>query len=194
MLEQGYEVALDHVSVRLKTELSPLYHYHELNHTLYVLESAQVLAGPEGIHGEELTLLKTAALYHDTGFLINHTDHETLSVQIARKELPGFGFNDAQINQICSMIMATRIPQSPEDKLSRILCDADLFYLGTDLFQHFAELLYLELSATGAIGSRDEWMKLQVRFLSAHHYQTETASAMLDARKKQHLEELLSHI
>jgi predicted metal-dependent HD superfamily phosphohydrolase len=193
MLERGYEVAKEYVSARLKSELSPLYHYHELNHTLYVLESAQVLAVPEGVSGEELTLLKTAALYHDTGFLISHIEHESLSVQIARKELPGFGFNDAQIHQICRMIMATRIPQSPEDKLSRILCDADLFYLGTDLFEHFAELLYLELCATGAVNSKEEWMKIQIRFLGAHHYQTETAAAMLDAVKNQHLQQLVNN-
>lgn len=193
MLERGYEVAKEYVSARLRAELSPLYHYHELNHTLYVLESAQVLASQEGISGEELTLLKTAALYHDTGFLISHKEHEVLSVQIAEQELPGFGFNPDQIRQISRMIMATRIPQAPEDKLSRILCDADLFYLGTDLFQHFAELLYQELCATGALSSREEWMNLQVQFLSAHHYQTETAASMLDARKKQHLQELMNH-
>ena len=194
MLERGYEEAWIHVTRRLKTELLPVYHYHQLDHTLFVIQAAVNIAGWEGVNGQDLMLLKTAALYHDTGFLINHTNHEELSVQIATQELPGFGFDDEQIERINRMILATKLPQSPTDELGRILCDADLFYLGTDLFSTWAELLFQELQELGTMNDRDIWMAHQVRFLKDHHYHIPAVASHLNEKKSQHLEELLNKL
>lgn len=194
MLERGYKEAWIHVTRRLKEDLLPVYHYHQLNHTLFVIQASVNIAGWEGVAGEDLLLLKTAALYHDTGFLISHANHEELSMQIASEELPGFGYRSGHIDRINQMILATKLPQSPKDELSRILCDADLFYLGTDLFSEWAELLFQELQALGTMSDRNIWTAHQVRFLQEHRYHIPVVMSHLNEKKDQHLEELLKKL
>src|SRR5690606_42114069 len=82
--------------------------YHTAEHTLNVIEAAEKLAASENVKGEDLTLLKTAALLHDTGFLQDHIGHEAISCKLARKYLPEYGYNEEQVEKICKMIMATR--------------------------------------------------------------------------------------
>ena len=64
---------------------------------------------------------------------------------MAREILPAYGLTRDQIDTICGMIMATRIPQSPSNQLERILCDADLDYLGRDDFYEIGGRLFEEL-------------------------------------------------
>lgn len=179
-----------YILARLKNELDPNRTYHSLEHTLDVYASVIGIAEQEGIVGEDLVLLKLAALYHDAGFVVDDHEHEERSCTIVRNDLPRFGFNSDQIKQICIMIMATKIPQTPTDKLSYILCDADMDYLGRKDFKRIGDLLYLELCDQGTISSMKEWNEMQVRFLEHHHYFTATNKALREPQKQKHLEAL----
>lgn len=72
-------------------------------------------------------------------------NHEEVSCGFAREHLPQFGFDNIQVERICQLIMATRIPQSPFDKTSRALCDADLDYLGRPDFVSKGKNLFDEM-------------------------------------------------
>jgi uncharacterized protein len=190
-----FDLIFNHITKRLETELSSNYSYHQLSHTIYVLNASETIANWEGIEGEDLYLLKIAALYHDAGFLITHEEHEQHSQHIAREELPGYGLSNQQIDRICAMIQATRIPQTPLDRLSCILCDADLFYLGFEAYDETAGLLFTELRSLNKIDSNKEWLVLQINFLSKHSYHTDSVRNRLSASKNQHLERLkLQHL
>ena len=77
-----------------------------------VLTQAQRIAEAEAVFSEhEIFLLKIAALFHDTGFLIQYNGHEEASYRLALQELPLFGIDNDDIANINSMIMATRIPR-----------------------------------------------------------------------------------
>ncbi|HQU61268.1 MAG TPA: HD domain-containing protein, partial [Saprospiraceae bacterium] len=102
---------------KLERELSHKLYYHGVHHTLDVLYTIEELCYLEKVTPYEELLLKTAALFHDSGFIINNKEHERLSCQIARENLPGYGYTSAEIGRICGMIMATRIPQSPQNYL-----------------------------------------------------------------------------
>ena len=54
---------------KLQKELPKNLYYHGPHHTIDVCEAVERIAKGEGIKGEELFLLKTAALYHDAGFI-----------------------------------------------------------------------------------------------------------------------------
>ena len=71
--------------------------------------------------------------------------------------------------------MATKIPQRPKTDLEKIICDADLNYLGRTDFFSIGEKLYQEMLAFGNIKNREEWDKIQVVFMQKHHYFTPTA-------------------
>ncbi len=180
-----------HILRRLRTELSGHLHYHGLRHTLDVLKMATAIAQTEGVKGHDLTLLKTAALYHDAGFVKNkHAGHEAEGCEMAKAELPDFGYTETDINIICGMIMATKIPQSPKNLLEEIICDADLDYLGRDDFYTIGESLFEELQAYHLIGDREAWNRLQVSFLSAHRFHTHTNRSMREPVKQRYLEKL----
>jgi uncharacterized protein len=182
-----FENAQVFILERLSKELPANLSYHSLEHIKDVYQAAQRLAELEGITGDNLTLLLTAVLFHDAGFLVQQKDHEQLSCSIARQDLPQFGYSTEQLDVICGMIMATQIPQSPKNKMEEVICDADLDYLGRDDFFEIGNKLFDELCFYGIISSTNEWNKLQVSFLEKHHYFTKSAIHLRQEKKDKHL-------
>ncbi len=177
---------------KLRKELAKHLSYHSVNHIKDVYSAAENLAKHEGVKGEDLTLLLTAVLYHDSGFLMQQKGHEAISCDIVRESLPQFDYTPQQIERICGMIMATAIPQKPHNLLEKIICDADLDYLGRDDFFTIGNNLYAELQVYGMINSEDEWNNMQVGFLKKHHYFTDTAIRLRKAKKDEHLQQIIS--
>jgi predicted metal-dependent HD superfamily phosphohydrolase len=182
-----FEKVKKFIVAKLKKELTKNLTYHSLGHIKDVYSAAENLAEIENVKGEDLTLLLTAVLFHDSGFLISQKEHERLSCEIAQKHLPDYGYTPAQITRICGMIMATQIPQTPHNELEKIICDADLDYLGRDDFFTIGNKLFDELCMYGIIDSENEWNKLQVRFLEKHHYFTNAAKMLRKAKKAENL-------
>ena len=142
----------------------------------------------------DLYLLKIAALYHDTGFIISKDEHEAISCEIATKELKELGLDSEEIEQVCEMIMATRIPQNPTSDLAKILADADLEYLGTDKFLKFSQKLYKELLHYTPDLSLDQWNEIQVKFISKHHYHTNYCKQNREPKKQKNLNLIMKQL
>jgi uncharacterized protein len=177
---------------QLSSNLSSALYYHGVHHVRDVVSAALTLAKGEGVCDQEsLDLLETAALYHDSGFLFKYKGHEEAGCEIAREVLPDFEYNNQQIELICGMIMATKIPQTPTTHLEEILADADLDYLGRNDFEPIANTLFEELKAFNMITDLDAWNKIQVRFLQEHRFWTSTAKHTRNHGKQLHLENLL---
>lgn len=172
---------------KLKDELPLHLSYHSVSHVQDVIAAAIEIAQQEGVTGDDLILLRTAALFHDTGFLFGSKDHEERSCAIAQEHLPEHGYDQAQIDVIKGMIMATKIPQRPQNHLEQILADADLDYLGRDDFFTIGDKLYDELSMFGIINNERDWNLLQERFLESHSYHTRTAIRTRNAKKQENL-------
>ena len=170
--------------------LSPSLTYHGKHHTLDVLNVAESLCVAEGMPYEETVLIMTAALLHDCGFLRNYQDHEGYSCQIARETLPQFNYSEEDIQHICAMIMATKIPQTPHDHCAEILCDADLDYLGRNDFYVIGQSLFSELKTMKLVDSEEEWNNIQLNFLKSHRFFTKTSQYARTPCKKLHLERL----
>lgn len=86
------------------------------------------------ISAEDAYLLRTAALIHDIGIMWTYNGHEEASVRYSKEILPAFGYSKTDLAKIERMILATQIPQKPKNILEKIICDADLDYLGTKNF------------------------------------------------------------
>jgi uncharacterized membrane-anchored protein YitT (DUF2179 family)/predicted metal-dependent HD superfamily phosphohydrolase len=168
--------------------------YHDKEHTQEVLAAALHIAHKEGINEDEMLLLKTAALLHDVGYVFSPAEHEKKSCEIAKEILPQYNFTPPQIERICRMIMATKIPQKPLDYLSQILCDADLSYLGTDSYKEHSEKLFKELRSFNQELTRDKWLHQQIHFLSSHRFFTASAGKEFNQKKKRHLSALKSQL
>lgn len=185
-----YLEAKNFILEKLEKELKPNLFYHGMRHTLDVLNITEELCLAEEINPYETLLLKTAALFHDAGFTINNQNHEALGCDLVHEHLPRFGYTAEEIERICRMIMATKIPQSPKNHLEEIICDADLDYLGRDDFYSIGQNLFEELQAYNVVQDIETWNRIQVGFLTAHCFFTETNKQRRAAVKAEYLEEL----
>jgi uncharacterized protein len=172
---------------RLKRELAADLYYHGIHHTMDVCNAVDELAEAENLKGESLTLLRTAALFHDSGFLKQYLNNEPAAVELARAELPAFDYSADQIEKIASIILSTSIPQKPVSHAAQIMCDADLDYLGRDDFFSISATLMQEWLAYGLISTEEEYNEKQVRFFTQHSYFTKTAIERREQKKQEHL-------
>jgi len=172
---------------RLKNELDPRLGYHNIMHTLDVLEQAEVLAKQENVTDKhDLLLLKTAAVFHDSGFLFVYKGHEEKGCEIASESLRNV-FSVEDIKKVCGMIMATKIPQSPNTLLEQIICDADLDYLGRNDFEPISQTLHKEFIIFKIIPEDIIWDHVQIKFFESHHYFTGTSISKRNEKKLKHL-------
>ncbi len=172
-LSMDYQKAIEYIITRLKQELPANLKYHTPEHTLSVIEAAEKLGERHGISMHEMQLLLTACAYHDSGFLRVYREHETISCEIAEEILPNFGFNLEDLAIIKGMIMATKVPQQPHNLLEKIICDADLVYLGGDNYDSISTTLHEELTLNGIELNEEQWLEMQINFLESHNYWTD---------------------
>ena len=195
MSQPDFAGAIEHALRRLERELAPELIYHSAYHTRDdVLPAVERLAALEHISDEPLALLRTAAAFHDIGFIEQVLDHEMIGIRMAAEALPRFGFSAAQIRQIGGMIRATKLPQTPETLLEQIVADADLDVLGRDDFMRRNADLRAELAARGRHATDVEWFGGQLRFLQSHTYFTEAAKRTRAATKQRNLELLAERL
>ena len=172
---------------RLENELDPRLGYHNISHTLDVLKQAEVLAKQENrTDKHDLLLLKTAAVFHDSGFLFVYKNHEEKGCELASESLKNV-FSKEDIKKVCGMIMATKIPQSPNTLLEQIICDADLDYLGRNDFEPISRNLYKEFIIFKIIPEDIIWDHIQIKFFESHHYFTGTSISKRNEKKLKHL-------
>lgn len=186
----NYMKAERFIMKKLEKKLSPKLYYHSIEHTKDVTKAAERLAIMEGITDEGLFLLKSAATYHDAGFVEQYDHNEPIGVRMSREILPKYGYTDEQIEVIAGLIYATKIPHKPTTLLQEIICDADLDYLGREDFHEIADKLRLELREHGKIDSDRMWDEIQVKFLTQHQYFTDSAIKLRQKLKEKHIEDI----
>lgn len=172
----------------LDKQLAAGFYYHNWQHTLNVTNRALFYANEEGVSPEDVLLVETAALLHDTGYTQSYEGHEQASVQITQKILPRFDYTQTQIDTVTQLILATDPSQPPRTPLEAILCDADLDSLGRDDFCEQADKLRQELHAVRGFKYSDaQWRQRLVDFLIAHTYHTPSARRHREAGKARNL-------
>jgi len=135
----------------LSAQLDKRLCYHNTDHTLDVIAWSEQIALSEHVSSsKELLLLKIAALFHDTGFLHVYNGHEEKSCEIAIEKLNSH-FTKTDMEVICGLIMATKVPQKPTTLLQQIICDADLDYLGRKDFKKLSTYLKNEFLDFGIV-------------------------------------------
>ena len=184
------EIILD----KLEKELPDYLFYHNVKHTVDVVTEVELIGWGEGCSDEEILLLKTAGLFHDAGHIVAYDNHEFYGTEIAREILPKYNYTQKQIDCICEIIMATKLPPRPNGLLEEIICDSDLDYLGRSDFIPVSNTLYEELKAQNKIGALNDWNKIQVKFITGHQYFTNTARSLREVNKQLQIERIQSLI
>jgi predicted metal-dependent HD superfamily phosphohydrolase len=176
----------------IKDSVPPNFRFHNIAHTKDVARSAKIIEGHYQLSDVDRFVVFIAAWFHDTGFSAGCAEgHEEESVKLAAKFLQQHDIDADIIDQVSSCIHATRIPQAPFTMLEKIICDADLYHLGTSKFQTWSSRLRQELQdANKKENTDEEWRQADINLLISHNYYTGFCQQKLEHVKQKWVKEL----
>ena len=193
---ENYKLMLDqirqYVLTYYKEHHRPDFFYHNLQHVEEVVASAVKIADHYQLAERDFFIVYTAAWFHDIGYYTTTSlHHEEKSAQIASAYLTSQNVEEDVAERVKRCILATKVPQSPQDLNEKILCDADLFHLGTDGFREKNKLMRREFEAVGGLKvDRAEWRRGTIKLFEHHQYHTDYCRLLLNKKKEENLIEL----
>lgn len=166
--------------------------YHNLLHTERVVKHAEKICHYYELPDADRFIVATAAWFHDAGYLLGDASgHEISGAEAAAVFLRSKNVEEETIEKVKNCILATRMPQHPQTLLEEIVCDADVYDLGTDQFKVNDANMHKEKELlTGKYITKQEWRKQTIRFLEGHHYHTSYAKEKVEPVKQDHLQKL----
>lgn len=178
-----------------KERLNIEYVYHDYTHTYETVQAVGELGVGNGLKKEDIEMVKLAAWFHDTGYVDTIEGHEESSLKYLRVFLEEYEYPEEKIQLIEGCIMATKMPQNPKNIYEEILCDADLYHLGSKNFFEKSNLLRIEWANTNAMsGDIIESIEHEINFLTQHRYHTPFAQLNLNQRKFKNIVELKKNL
>jgi len=190
--QQLLQQVQDHVLNYYKTHDTSTLIYHNLKHTDGVVKAAIQIANHYQLNDTDFFIVICACWFHDIGYIEDPQNHEQKGADLAAEFLKNNDITDTElIAQIKACIMATKIPQTASTLLEQIVCDSDLFHLGTEEFPEKDNLLRKEYNArNNADLSKSEWRKKSILFLQEHQYYTGYCKLLLDDVQAKNLADL----
>ena len=165
--------------------------YHNLAHTKRVVQAAVQIANHYQLKDDDFFIVYTSAWFHDTGYFIETLKHEEKGAEHAVTYLTNHQVDGKIVTAVKNAILSTRLPQSPNDLNERILCDADLFHLGSEDFSEQSKLLHKEVEQLcNKEISKKSWRLKDIEFLESHKYHTDYCQLLLEAQKSKNLAKL----
>lgn len=169
--------------------------YHNLQHTERVVKAAAEIANHFQLDEKSFFIVLGAAWFHDLGYFLSNENHEAEGEKLARSFFEQAGLAEEVIHSISGCILATKLPQHPNGPLEEIVCDADLFHLGTPEFPDINKLMRRETELlSGESISGKKWRSSTVDFLRSHHYWTEYCRLRLNETKDKNLQRLMARL
>lgn len=172
------------------------YVYHNLNHTTEVAKAAEEIGKASELDTDAIETAVVAAWLHDTGYYMSCEQHEKTSAETARNLLTEWGANEKKIADIQRAILATTMPQNPQDLVGQVLCDADMYHLaksdieecGSRIREEFATIKNMKFDSDAA------WLRFNIGFFKSHTYFTDYGKQVLQPLKKQNIKILKKHL
>nr|WP_321415921.1 Pycsar system effector family protein [uncultured Allomuricauda sp.] len=181
------------VSELLTKNLDSRFTYHNLRHTQRVVKSTKELLNYYNLSDVENERLLLAAWFHDTGHTKDWKNHEERSCEIARDFLKSYNYDPEGIEQVCSLIMVTKMCNEPSNLMEGIIRDADISHFAKKSYWETTDFLKEELKALGIANySNKEWRDKNIKmFRSKHNFFTDYAKENWEEGKQQNLKKLL---
>lgn len=176
-----------------QTHADPALIYHDIEHTRRVVQQAGNIADHYQLNDEDHFTVMASAWFHDLGYFADKCAHEENSARIAAEHLTRLGVNDTVIEKVKGCILATKMPQRAEGLLQQIVCDADLYHLGTEQFADRSKLLKKEIEAIKGIKlDKKIWREKNIEMLRSHQYYTDFVRLQLSDQYSKNLQKLLA--
>lgn len=178
------------------TRVSPAFVFHNIDHTRDVAKASQEIGSHFPLSEEEELALLIGAWVHDIGYSSGSANqHEEHSQKLAIAFLNEKKASQQLIDMVNGCIVATKMPQSPTNMIEQIICDADLYHLGTEEFDQKNRLLRQEINQLQdkEINKKD-WRQINIEFLQRQRYFTDYAKNKLEPVKQKNLDKLIAKL
>ena len=193
-MENIVQAADDFILNLFTDKLPSSFVYHNYAHSKRVYKSINEIIEHSQIDVKDATVLRLAALLHDTGYIISPENHEEESVKIAREFLESHKVDREIIDGVAQCIYATEFENTqPKTELEKIIRDADSSHFGKDYFDESSEFLRQELKLRKKHSfSPEEWRKENIKILmEKHQFYTDYALRKWQPIKQENLSKLL---
>lgn len=165
--------------------------YHNLEHTRDVVNAVEIVGKQSDLTEQELESAQLAAWFHDVGYINGGENHEEKAAQIAKENLTNWGAPPKTILEVTEAILATRMPQQPVSLISKVVCDADLYHLASDMCKEKGEKLREETKLVSGKEMTDtQWISNTLDFMKQHHFHTPYGKNILEKEKKKNIKVL----
>ena len=189
------KISEDYAKNLLKDKLSSVYTYHNLDHTIQVVDKIKILAKEENISPEDTENLILAGWFHDLGYVDDADNHEEESRKIASDFLKQHQFSEERIAKIGELILATDKFYKPKNHLEEVIKDADMYHLASDDYFRICENLRQEIKEVHHQKfSKLQWAELNITFFAKHQFYTKFAKENWQPEKEKNVEKILSSI
>ncbi|ASV30782.1 Pycsar system effector family protein [Maribacter cobaltidurans] len=181
------------ITDKLGSEIDEKYLYHNLRHTQRVVKSAKELMEGEEVNTNDWKKLMVAAWFHDVGYLKSNEDHESHSCQMARDFLKSESCDEEFIDDVCGLILATKMNYEPKNHLEEIMRDADSSHFAKKSFIQTSELLREELRNLGLRDcTTEDWREENIHLLRVKHkFYTDFAKENWQSEKDKNIRRLV---
>jgi len=181
------------VSELLTEKLDPRFLYHNLRHTQRVVKSTKELLNYYKLDEEASEWLLLAAWLHDVGYIKGTENHEESGCEIAADFLKEEGYKASGIEEVRSLILATKMTHEPKNLREEIIRDADISHFAQKSYWETADFLRDELKELGIANySSKQWREKNIKmFRYQHHFYTEYAKENWEEGKERNLKKLL---
>lgn len=186
-----YKQTEEYVTALFNEHQNPALVFHNLEHTLAVVEHTKEIAGHYYLSENDMMAVYVAAWFHDTGYLFTGSNHhEEKSVELMRVFLKDFTQDEKLVNKMEECILATHAPGKHEGLLQQIICDADTYHLGTREFKAANRWVREEHNSSGVLMNEQEWAVKTKAFMDAHQFYTKYCKDLLNKRKKKNMKKI----
>lgn len=180
-----------HVTWLFQSKKDPRFLYHNLDHTEQVVENVVKISNHYKLSDHDFFIVCAAGWFHDIGYLYDSTQHELKGTELMTAFLKEKAVSEEVIEQIKGCIMATKMPQKPDGLLQQIVCDADLYHLGSNDFKQRNKLMRKEVQAFYEHKvDKEEWNEKTIQLFKSHHFHTDYGRQLLNEKKAANLKEL----
>ncbi len=191
-----YEILLNQIKefvfAFFKTHADDRLSYHNTGHTESVVSYVIQIANHYQLNDDDFFAVCAAAWFHDTGYVLDAHNHEEKSIAIASDFFKEHKVPAAVLSKIKGCINSTKMPQQPTNLLEKILCDADLFHLGTGKFTDKSKQLRKEVEALSGIPiDKSEWRQKNAQLIQGHQFHTDYCQLLLNDKQQENLQKLI---
>lgn len=175
-----------YVRAHYAEHFSPAFTYHNVTHTVRVVQAASILCDQENLEAADRFEVLAAAWFHDAGYFRGTAGHEAVGASLAEDFLGAS--HGRHVEAVKRLIMATSIDHQPIDLQERILRDSDLHYLGQTTYFDHADLLRREWENLNVRQlTTADWYRTNIHFFEQHVFYTAFAQQAYGPTKRANL-------